>query len=269
MDTLTSTHPFEIVAPFEVKSMSDGSLELKGYASTFGNRDKQGDIIVPGAFDRSIERFMQDPKMLFEHNFNYVIGTFPEATIDHKGLKVRGIVFNDPRYRKVREKIQSGEYSSFSIGGYFTRRQVGEEKYIVDVDLREISVVKNPANEFAAFTVQGALAKSMDYVQSPEMEYGAPVAFSCKSLEPEGKAEVIDIPPVIVNIEGDGLDAFLHYQFGVPVPHNGSYRMEIKSESLGELRERLKELDHLAWRTGVRAVAHMPDDLKQRLEEGD
>jgi len=267
MDTLTSTHPFEIVAPFEVKSMDDGSLELKGYASTFGNRDKQGDVVVPGAFDRSIERFMQDPKMLFEHNFNDVIGTFPEATIDHKGLKVRGIVFNDPRYRKVREGIQSGEYSSFSIGGYFTRRQVGEEKYIVDVDLREISVVRNPANEFAAFTVQGALAKSMDYVQGSEMEYGAPMAFEHKSLTPEMKAETI--PPVIVNVEGDGLDAFLHYHFGVPVSHNGAYRMEIKSESLGELRERLKELDHLAWRTGVRAVAHMPDDLKQRLEEGD
>lgn len=263
METLTSTHPFEIVAPFEVKSMADGSLELVGYASTFGNRDKQGDVVVYGAFDRSIERFMQDPKMLLEHDFRHVIGTFPEATIDHKGLKVKGVVFNDPRLRTVREKIESGVYSSFSIGGYFTRRQVGGEKYIVDVDLREISVVKNPANEFASFTVEGALAKSMDYVQGQEMEYGAPVGFEHKSLAVEA------IPPVVVNVEGDGLDEFLTYQFGVPVPHGGSYRIKIKAKSIGELKERIRKLDVLAWRTKVRATLYVPESLRQRFEEGD
>lgn len=265
MDTLTSTHPFEIIAPFEVKSMEDGSLELNGYASTFNNRDKQGDTVVYGAFDRSIEKFMQNPKMLFEHDWNYPIGTFPEATIDDKGLFVKGMVSNSPEYADIREGIKSGIYRSFSIGGYFTRKQTGDQKFIVDVDLREISVVRNPANDFASFTVQGALAKSMDYVQAPEMEYGAPSVFEHKSLEPE--QTFIDLPPVIVNLEGDGLDEFLHYHYGVPVAHNGRHRLEIKSNDPAEIRYRLKELDSLAWRTGVHATVHLTDLVKKLIEE--
>jgi len=57
-------------APVELKFTSDERGEFEGYGSVFGNEDSHGDVIVKGAFEKS----------LAEHKAR---GTMPALYIEH------------------------------------------------------------------------------------------------------------------------------------------------------------------------------------------
>ena len=62
-----------------------------GYAARFLNIDRQGDIILPGAFQKSIQEFMDSGGLVLsdhENKTSAVIGTLNDATEDRSGLKV-------------------------------------------------------------------------------------------------------------------------------------------------------------------------------------
>ena len=68
---------------------------IKGYASTYGNIDRGGDIIEKGAFSASIDRYKRTNRpitMLFQHSGGKVIGGFPIDKVqdDDKGLFMEG-----------------------------------------------------------------------------------------------------------------------------------------------------------------------------------
>ena len=62
-----------------------------GYAARFLNIDRQGDIILPGAFQKSIQEFMDSGGLVLsdhENKTSAVIGTLNDATEDRSGLMV-------------------------------------------------------------------------------------------------------------------------------------------------------------------------------------
>jgi hypothetical protein len=73
-------HRFDFT--FEVKSLGDDGT-FEGYASTFGNKDSGGDVIMPGAFAKSIRtKGVRGVKMLLDHDprqracaFHVMVGT--------------------------------------------------------------------------------------------------------------------------------------------------------------------------------------------------
>ena len=87
MDTKAGAVPLDLKAVAE-----DG--EFEGYLSTFGNVDRGMDMVMPGAFRRTLkERKLSSIKLLRDHDTRKVIGKWLSMDEDDRGLKVRGKLF--------------------------------------------------------------------------------------------------------------------------------------------------------------------------------
>jgi uncharacterized protein len=134
---------------------ADGKRRIEGYAAVFGNRDAYGDIIMPGAFERSL-RERPDVKVLYQHNPREPIGKQEAATEDDFGLAVIGALTNTDLVTKtVVPLLLDGVITGLSIG-----YNVMEEDYdgdleawlLKDIELFEWSPVTFPANELATIS---------------------------------------------------------------------------------------------------------------------
>lgn len=142
--------------------------EFEGYASTFGNVDNGGDIVMPGAFLGSLgKRPAAKVKMLRDHDMRRMCGVWLEAREDGRGLRVKGkLILDLQEGRETYALMKAGALDSLSIG----YRTLGEEyerdrdgrrsiRKITKADLMEVSIVPFPMNEDAGIdTVRGASA---------------------------------------------------------------------------------------------------------------
>jgi len=104
-------------ARFEAKAVkADGSFE--GYASLFGAEDLGRDVVMPGAFRKSLlKRSARGVKLLYQHEPNEVIGTWEKIEEDARGLFVRGQLLTDVRRaREVLALMRAGAVDGLSIG---------------------------------------------------------------------------------------------------------------------------------------------------------
>jgi len=157
---------------------ADGSCIIEGYANTV-DKDRVGDVVLPEAFKNTLETYNKNPVLLFQHNWEKVIGRVSECVIDEKGLKIKGIISKAKDVEDVRTKINEGILKTLSIGYNEVVSEYDEAKcakVIKQLELLEISVVTIPANVEASFTVVGGGQQEPD-------ESGD------KSLSLEGKFE--------------------------------------------------------------------------------
>ena len=57
----------------ELKMMEGSTRKFRGYASVFNGKDSYGDVILPGAYKKSLETYGM-PKMFFGHRWDLPIG---------------------------------------------------------------------------------------------------------------------------------------------------------------------------------------------------
>lgn len=132
--------------PLQVRS---GHGVFTGYASVFGRRDAQGDIILPGAFAASLKkRGPAGVRMLFQHDPGEPVGKWSEIRETAKGLYVRGVLNTKvQRGRELLALLEEGGLDGLSIGFRTVRarneRAVGA-RLLLEVDLWEISLVTFP-----------------------------------------------------------------------------------------------------------------------------
>jgi hypothetical protein len=135
-------------ARFEAKAVKpDGSFE--GYASLFGAEDLGRDVVMPGAFRKSlVKRGPRGVKLLYQHDPNEVIGTWEEIREDQRGLLVRGQLLSDvARAREVLALMRAGAVDGLSIGYHVVKAEsdrASGTRRLIEVDLWEISVVTFP-----------------------------------------------------------------------------------------------------------------------------
>ena len=132
-------------------------ISFEGFASTFAGttpEDRDGDYIIPGAFDNTITQFMRNPVMLIDHqnSVKEIAGSYVKMGVNKQGLSVRGKVSNSPNIRHARFLLAEGHLRALSIGGMFFYEDDG--RGIREVNLYEISLVAVPANPDALFTVR-------------------------------------------------------------------------------------------------------------------
>lgn len=144
-----------------VKGQSYGYI--KGYASTFGNIDRGKEIVVRGAFTKTLEDYRQQGKLIpmcFQHSMMDMIGGFDPSKMheDDKGLYVEGEINLDvERGKEVYALVKQGVIDSMSIG-YTTEEDeienVGNElvRKLRELKLWEISTVGVPMNPQARIT---------------------------------------------------------------------------------------------------------------------
>jgi HK97 family phage prohead protease len=122
---------------------------FSGYASLFGVPDLTGDVVLPGAFARSIaRRGAGGVKLLYQHDPAEPIGLWLEIAEDRKGLSVVGRIHSGiERGREVRSLIEAGILDGLSIGFRTVRARTDAKtglRQVAEVDLWEISVVTFP-----------------------------------------------------------------------------------------------------------------------------
>lgn len=138
--------------PFEIKTISETGA-FTGYASVFGNEDLWGDIVVAGAFSKSIAE--KKPAMLWQHNSDEPIGVWVVIKEDEKGLYVEGQLLIDgvAKAKEAYELLTAKAISGLSIGyravSWEWRKKddsKDEVRLLKEIDLWEISLVTFPAN---------------------------------------------------------------------------------------------------------------------------
>lgn len=136
----------------------DDYYTFTGYASTFGNLDLGNDIVMRGAFAKSLQERM--PKMLWQHDISEVIGKFDFAQEDDNGLVMHGILPKDvARAREAGVLLKMGAIDSMSIGyGINEMEYEGDIRKLIELSLYEVSLVTMPMNPKAMVTsVKGAV----------------------------------------------------------------------------------------------------------------
>lgn len=133
------------------------SGRIEGYASLFGVMDTGGDMVIEGAFARSIRRRgVRGIKMLWQHQPSEPIGTWLAIVENKRGLKVTGQL--DLSIRRAAEALslmRNGAVDGLSIG---FRTVVSEPsasrrvRLLRELDLWEISVVTFPMLRQARIT---------------------------------------------------------------------------------------------------------------------
>lgn len=137
--------------PFEVKSKDDSTGKFTGYASVFGDLDYGRDIVMPGAFSKSLEETAAKGRkipILWQHRSAMPIGVYDVIREDSKGLYVEGALNQDVQQgREAYSLLKQGALSGISIG-YDTIREEYDHSGIVrkllEVDLAEASLVTFP-----------------------------------------------------------------------------------------------------------------------------
>lgn len=151
MDYETGT--LDVEAEIKTQGDEDEQGQFVGYGSIFGNKDLGNDIVVEGAFTKSIaSKGARGVKLLYQHKADEPIGVFDEIIEDKRGLRVKGrLALGTQRGREVYELMKMGALDGLSIGyrvdpkGY-DYDEKGKRRYIKSVDLMEISAVTFPMN---------------------------------------------------------------------------------------------------------------------------
>lgn len=142
--------------------MLETAGEFEGYASTFGNVDQGGDIVMPGAFKASLKQIKKEKRllpMLWQHNPNEPIGVYKEIAEDEKGLKVTGQILLETGdlAKRAYELLKASALGGMSIGyrmfpGTYEYDDKERVTRLKKIDLREISLVTMPMNMAARVT---------------------------------------------------------------------------------------------------------------------
>lgn len=151
----------------EVKSLGDDGT-FEGVLSTYGNIDLVGDICEAGCFAKSLAENGRTRQLLRDHDWGKVIGTF-EVTDSADALRIKGRICLDTVVgRETWALMRFGALDGLSIGYWATKYHYDSEgiRHLDELDLREGSVVGDPANPLARIQAKSQrLAKMSRYAQ--------------------------------------------------------------------------------------------------------
>lgn len=145
--------------PIEV---DEQSRTVSGYFASFGNKDSDDDVIVKGAFAKSInERGVNSPvankiAYLWQHNMKEPIGKLTALAEDSKGLYFEAQLSDFDLGNRVLAQYKDGTLNQHSIGFRYVKDKLdySEEDdtyYVKEVNLFEGSVVTLGANPNTPF----------------------------------------------------------------------------------------------------------------------
>lgn len=199
----------------ELKAEDDGTRTISGFGSVFNNTDLGGDIVLPGAFTRSLKS--RNPSMLWQHDSGQIPGVWTKAEEQAKGLYLEGTFADTPlgneAYTLAKMKALTGLSIGFSTKKYEIDQSKGTRK-LLDLDLYEVSLVTFPMNEKATITrvksMPGTLREFEEFLR--EAGYNRDDATTIalrgyKALNPEREAGA-DEQQAVAEILGDFVSKF-------------------------------------------------------------
>lgn len=146
----------QVEARIEIKAdASEGvAAKIKAYALAFGNVDRVGDIIMPGACDKFLASEEADRMALcWQHDRATVIGKITDKGVDDYGMWIEADILPTTAGKDAAILLKAGAVTQFSIGyqavayHYEKREDYEYEIRILDeIKVYEVSPVTVPAN---------------------------------------------------------------------------------------------------------------------------
>lgn len=132
----------------------EGNGGFSGRASTFGELDSVGDIVLAGAFAGTLGQFKERGFIAWSHNWDSPIGYIVDAEERPDGLWIEAKFHSDAQAQDVRartrERLAASKNVGLSIGYAIEDFQiVGDIRYLKRIKLYEVSIVAVPAEQNA------------------------------------------------------------------------------------------------------------------------
>jgi HK97 family phage prohead protease len=148
-----------LTAPVEWKTAGTGNGELEGYVSVFNNVDQGGDVVLPGAFKRTIDAWRgsaQPLPLIADHDLTSrgVIGSVRDAKEDPLGVWIRAGFASTSDAQDIRTKMIEGHLRGMSFTYEAIRHHLGEVagksvRFLDEVRWFEATVTPFPMNMLA------------------------------------------------------------------------------------------------------------------------
>lgn len=134
---------------FYIKSVGDEG-SFTGLGAVYGNVDQGGDVILPGAFKKTLKERDGEVPLLWQHDTKEPIG-LATLTDTKEGLRVEGeLVMESPVAQKAYALLKKGVLKGLSIGyDTISDKVEGGVRYLKELKLWEMSLVTFPMNELA------------------------------------------------------------------------------------------------------------------------
>lgn len=156
----------------EYKSLSSGIVtdidekqgRIIGYFSKFGNIDSDGDMIMPGAYKRTLANNMRRIKHLYQHDPSMPLAGVKNSRLlleeDSQGLKFDSTISQTSYGKDVVLLYADGVIDEHSVGfNTIQKEDKGKYNEIIEIKLWEGSTVTWGANEFAGTEAVKSLTK--------------------------------------------------------------------------------------------------------------
>lgn len=152
------------------KAFEDGDdLLISGMAST-KDADRVGDVIDVEAWTKGgLNNFLNNPVILFNHDYNKPIGRAVSVGTNDKGLELKAKIAKSAG--QVGDLIREGVLGAFSVGFRVKDAEYMSETdgyRIKDAELLEVSVVTVPANQAATFSLAKSFNSEAEYKEFKE-----------------------------------------------------------------------------------------------------
>ena len=150
----------------ELKDIDDNLGIVSGYGSIFGNLDSDNDIIVKGAYKRTIKNNGKRVKYIYNHQIDKPIGKMKELYEDEKGLKFVAEIPKTTFGKEVLELMKYGVIDENSVGIMPIKKDYNDDgvRTIKEVKLYEISAVTLAANDQAKILEVKANKKDSEFI---------------------------------------------------------------------------------------------------------
>ena len=132
---------------------------ISGYFSTYDRiPDSYGDVIAPGAFTDTIKAREESGHpfpLCWNHDLDQIIGKVDSIEDTEKGPLMTASFFDTPLAQEKREIVKSGVVYQFSFAYDVLDAGPAEDikaNELRKLDLFEVSIVPNPANQNAVMT---------------------------------------------------------------------------------------------------------------------
>jgi hypothetical protein len=145
-------------------------MQFEGHGAVFGNVDLGGDVLLPGAFARTLAKHKSEgtfPAMFWMHDQTRIPGKWLDIAEDDNGLPVKGELAPTDLGKEVHTLLKMDAVGGLSIGYLPTDVDYASDgvRLLKEVDLFEVSIVAIPMNPKAHIAhVKSRLSARGEYV---------------------------------------------------------------------------------------------------------
>lgn len=184
-----------LIVPVEWKAIGGADHgELDGYAAVFNNVDLDGDVVLPGAFRKTLADWSKAKAPIpltadHELSTDGVIGSIASAAEDHYGLKIKARFSSEEKAQSIRRKMIEGHLKGLSfiyeVLDHYQGQKGGQPvRFLRELRLYETTVSPAPRNLLAMGSAKAMAKTGLDFATFTDAVAKASVI----SFEPARKA---------------------------------------------------------------------------------